>query len=187
MAAARRWRGPRVDDHRYKYLQNLSTAAACRKYMDCIANSRREAWTAGPDRLGWGCPIYVADTDERAHREMKPHIENMYNTFFPDARTSLLPAGLHVARVPPPHRARQGADIRRADVREPDATRSDLVRQSRNRPSTTGRNAVDWGFDTHIGVFHFGTLPHGFNGEQLRLFATGVIPKLRQLNEPLVA
>jgi len=70
-------------DHRYKYVQNLSAAAACKKYMDMYrATAERNGWEATPANLGWGCPVYVAETDEAALREMKPHVETFYNTFF---------------------------------------------------------------------------------------------------------
>ena len=44
-------------------------------------------------------------------------------------------------------------------------------------------NAKEWGFDTHLGVFHFGTLPRDLTERSLRLFANEVSPRLRHINE----
>ena len=34
-----------------------------------------------PSQLGWAIPTYVAETDEIARRELKPHIEAFFNKF----------------------------------------------------------------------------------------------------------
>ncbi len=175
-------------DHRFKYVQNLSTAAACRQYMSMYREvAEREGWAAGPEHLGWGCPIYVADTDERAHREMKPHIESMYNTFFrmpghrffPPGYTSLESQRRIAVDKVPIFGEQTFENLMQHGVilcGSPETVRQQLE-----------HNAREWQFDTHIGVFHFGTLPRDLTENSLRLFASDVIPKLRHVNEPLVA
>ena len=53
----------------------------------------RHGYEASPDQLGWAMPIYVADTDESARREAKPHIEAIYNKFLRMPQEYLLPPG----------------------------------------------------------------------------------------------
>jgi alkanesulfonate monooxygenase SsuD/methylene tetrahydromethanopterin reductase-like flavin-dependent oxidoreductase (luciferase family) len=31
-------------------------------------------YTADPEQMGWGIPVYVAETDEQARREFEPHV-----------------------------------------------------------------------------------------------------------------
>jgi len=175
-------------DHRYKYVQNLSAAAACKKYMDLYREvAARNGWEAGPENLGWGCPVYVAETDEIAVREMRPHIESLYNTFFRMPGHRFFPPGYtstesmrRIAVDKLPIFGQQTIEnlMKHGVVL---CGSAETVRQQLES------NAREWGFDTHIGVFHFGTLPADLTEKSLRLFASEVAPKLRHLNEPKVA
>ena len=172
-------------DHRFKYLQNLSAAAACKKYMDMYREvAERNGWQATPANLGWGCPIYVAETDETAVREMKPHVESLYNTFFPMPGHRFFPPGytsfestrrIAIDKVPI-FGAQTIENLMKHGVilcGSPQTVRQQLE-----------ANAKEWGFDTHLGVFHFGTLPRDLTERSLRLFANEVAPRLRHINEP---
>ena len=171
-------------DHRYKYVQNLSAAAACKKYMDMYrATAERNGWKATPANLGWGCPVYVAETDEAAVREMKPHVESLYNTFFripphrffPPGYTSLESMKRIVVDKVPIFGMQTIENLMKHGVilcGSPQTVREQL-----------DANAVDWGFDTHLGVFHFGTLPRDLTERSVRLFASEVAPHLRHVNE----
>jgi alkanesulfonate monooxygenase SsuD/methylene tetrahydromethanopterin reductase-like flavin-dependent oxidoreductase (luciferase family) len=172
-------------DHRFKYLQNLSAAAACKKYMDMYREvAERNGWQATPANLGWGCPTYVAETDEAAVREMKPHVESLYNTFFPMPGHRFFPPGytsfestrrIAIDKVPI-FGAQTIENLMKHGVilcGSPQTVRQQLE-----------ANAKEWGFDTHLGVFHFGTLPRDLTERSLRLFANEVAPRLRHINEP---
>ena len=43
--------------------------------------AEREGYKSQPSQLGWAIPTYVAETDEIARRELKPHIEAFFNKF----------------------------------------------------------------------------------------------------------
>jgi alkanesulfonate monooxygenase SsuD/methylene tetrahydromethanopterin reductase-like flavin-dependent oxidoreductase (luciferase family) len=171
-------------DHRYKYVQNLSAAAACKKYMDMYrATAERNGWEATPANLGWGCPVYVAETDEAAVREMKPHVESLYNTFFripphrffPPGYTSVESMKRIVVDKVPIFGVQTIENLMKHGVvlcGSPKTVREQLE-----------ANAAEWGFDTHLGVFHFGTLPRDLTERSLRLFASEVAPHLRHINE----
>ena len=61
--------------------------AALAKYVALYREeAQKQGYTASPMQFGWSVPTYVAETDEQAYREAKPHIENMVNKF---------PAGCH--------------------------------------------------------------------------------------------
>jgi alkanesulfonate monooxygenase SsuD/methylene tetrahydromethanopterin reductase-like flavin-dependent oxidoreductase (luciferase family) len=146
--------------------------------------AHRNGWEATPAHLGWGCPVYVAETDEIAEREMKPHIESFYNTFFRNPPHRFVPPGymslesmrrLAVDKIPVfgPQTIENLMKHGIVLCGSPKTVRDQLA-----------HNAKDWGFDTHMGAFHFGTLPHELTVKSLRLFAEEVMPYVRDINEP---
>ena len=60
---------------------------------------QKAGYTADPEQMGWGVPIYVAETDEQAREEFEPHfwyfVRNLLKGIGTDA------AGLHVGRSRP--------------------------------------------------------------------------------------
>jgi alkanesulfonate monooxygenase SsuD/methylene tetrahydromethanopterin reductase-like flavin-dependent oxidoreductase (luciferase family) len=172
-------------DHRYRYLQNLSAAVACKKYMDLYRDvAARAGWEATPANLGWGCPTYVAETDEIAYREMKPHIESFFNVFFRNPPHRFLPPGYtslesmrRIALDKIPIFGPQTIDnlMKHGVV---------LCGSAKTVREQLAHNAKAWGFDTHVGVLHFGTLPRDLTEKNLRLYANEVIPYVRGIHEP---
>lgn len=67
---------------KYTYLQTFSPIHLAQKnfdtYRDC---ARKEGYEATESQLGWAVPMYVAETDEQARREVQPHIEAFFNRF----------------------------------------------------------------------------------------------------------
>ena len=62
--------------------------------MDAYRDKARDyGYEARPDQLGWLVPIYVADTDEQARDEARPHIEAFANKFLRNPPEMLLPPG----------------------------------------------------------------------------------------------
>lgn len=81
-------------DRRYVYL-NVYTpievvAGLMEQYRQCAIE---QGYSAGSEQLGMALPIYVAETDEIARREAKPHIEAFFNKFLRMTNEMLLPPG----------------------------------------------------------------------------------------------
>jgi alkanesulfonate monooxygenase SsuD/methylene tetrahydromethanopterin reductase-like flavin-dependent oxidoreductase (luciferase family) len=175
-------------DHRYKYLQNLSAAAACQKYMTLYHEvAARAGWEATPANLGWGSPTYVAETDDIAYREMKPHIESFFNMFFRNPPHRFLPPGYTSLE------SMRRIAIDKIPIFGPQ-TLDNLIKHGVVLCGSAGtvreqlaHNARSWGFDTHVGVLHFGTLPRELTEKNLRLYASEVIPYVRGIHEPAAA
>ena len=55
--------------------------------------AREYGYEATPDQLGWLVPIYVAETDQQAIDEARPHIEAFANKFLRNPVEMLLPPG----------------------------------------------------------------------------------------------
>ncbi len=81
-------------ERRYVYLQTATPVVQLFKYMQAYRDEAlRRGYQASPDQLGWSVKIYVAETDEIARREAKPHIEAFANKFMRMPTEVLLPPG----------------------------------------------------------------------------------------------
>jgi len=68
-------------DRKYLYLQNFNPFSAAVQYLNYyreIARTRY-GYDATSAQLGFGAPVYIADTDEQAMAEARPHIEHLFN------------------------------------------------------------------------------------------------------------
>jgi len=85
-----------------------------------IAAVEKAGGTFSPDMLGWMAPIYVAETDERAMVEAKPHIEAFANKFLRKPPEMKFPPGYvsrrsYKAIVAAKSAAHEKVDTRRAN------------------------------------------------------------------------
>jgi alkanesulfonate monooxygenase SsuD/methylene tetrahydromethanopterin reductase-like flavin-dependent oxidoreductase (luciferase family) len=55
--------------------------------------ARKYGYEAAADQLGWACPIYVAETDERAREEAGRAVETLFNDFLRQTFEMLMPPG----------------------------------------------------------------------------------------------
>ena len=79
---------------RYTYCQTLSPIAAVAQFFQMYRDEADKAgYQASPDQLAWSNTIYVAETDEKAMREAKPHLEALVNHFLKMPTEMLLPPG----------------------------------------------------------------------------------------------
>src|SRR5262245_18199044 len=61
---------------RYTYCQTLSPIAAVARFFQmCRYEADQAGYQSSPDQLAWSNTIYVAETDEKAVREARPHLE----------------------------------------------------------------------------------------------------------------
>src|SRR6266513_1423548 len=79
---------------RYTYCQTLSPIAAVARFFQLYRDEAGKAgYKASPDQLAWSNTIYVAETDERAVREARPHLEALMNYFLKMPTEMLLAPG----------------------------------------------------------------------------------------------
>jgi alkanesulfonate monooxygenase SsuD/methylene tetrahydromethanopterin reductase-like flavin-dependent oxidoreductase (luciferase family) len=79
---------------RYTYAQTLSPIAAVARFFQMYRDEAEKAgYQASPDQLAWSNTIYVADTDEKAMREARPHLEALVNRLLKMPTEMLLPPG----------------------------------------------------------------------------------------------
>jgi alkanesulfonate monooxygenase SsuD/methylene tetrahydromethanopterin reductase-like flavin-dependent oxidoreductase (luciferase family) len=173
---------------RYTYLQTFSPLAALRKYMTMYREQAdKNGWTAGPEHMGWSCPVYVAETDEQARAEAKPHIEFMFNKLLRMTPEMLLPPGYtSVASI-------KGMLLAKGNVTaagKAEKTIDDLIASGMflcGSPATVREQITtmqkELGFGVFISLMQFGSLPHELTMTNIRTFADDVIPHIRPLGE----
>lgn len=165
--------------NRYTYCQTLSPIATVAKFFDMYREEAKLAgYEASPDQLAWSNTIYVAESDERAMREARPHMEAMINGFFKMPVEMLLPPGY--TNVESLKR------IRAAKVIGKSQTLDDLVKSGVviiGSPETVRERLEEYqdlaGFNTSITKTQFGTMPTEMARENIHAVATEVIPHFR--------
>ena len=81
-------------ERKYVYLQTFSPIELAQKNFDSYrAVAREQGYEATPEQLGWAIPMYVAETDEIARRDIEPHIEAFFNRFLRSTLELRMPPG----------------------------------------------------------------------------------------------
>jgi alkanesulfonate monooxygenase SsuD/methylene tetrahydromethanopterin reductase-like flavin-dependent oxidoreductase (luciferase family) len=144
----------------------------------------KQGYEATPDQLGWSVPAYVADTDEQAYREAKPHIENLANKFLRMPPEMLLPPGYLSLQ------SMKGVMSAKGTITGGPQTIDDLLKKGMflcGSPETLGQQIEQYqrqiGFGYLLPMLQFATLPHHLTKRNLELFARTVVPTLRHLGE----
>jgi alkanesulfonate monooxygenase SsuD/methylene tetrahydromethanopterin reductase-like flavin-dependent oxidoreductase (luciferase family) len=150
----------------------------------------REQWTQHghqprPDMITFNVLTYVAETEEAAEREGKPHILNFFNNFLRTTPRYLAPPGY--VSVEEFRRRAMTPNL------HGEAHWEDLVEQNRIAVGTPERVAeliAGWleqaGSNKVIVNLQLADMPHWKTVKNLTLFAEEVMPRLRKLSPPLV-
>jgi alkanesulfonate monooxygenase SsuD/methylene tetrahydromethanopterin reductase-like flavin-dependent oxidoreductase (luciferase family) len=167
--------------HRYTYLQTYSPFSAVQR---CMAAYKREAekngYTATPDQLGWMSPIYVAATDEQAREEAAPHAEAFANKFMRKPLEMKLPPGYtSISSFKALAKSKGGQTV--------DRTFDELVESgtficgsARTVRELLLERQAAIGHGNQLCLMQFGTLPADLTRRNMELFATEVMPYLRE-------
>ena len=140
----------------------------------------REGYTYEPRQAGWLEPIYVAETDEQARAEYEPHFWYWARKLLPGHRDQ--PARLHVAAVDGEHP--QGPPPVRPVARDLGRGGRGRVRHRRlaghRATRSWWRTSSGSGTGNLLGLFQLGTLPADLTRRNLELFASEVMPRLKE-------
>jgi alkanesulfonate monooxygenase SsuD/methylene tetrahydromethanopterin reductase-like flavin-dependent oxidoreductase (luciferase family) len=166
---------------KYTYLQTYSPFRSVTLFMNAYRKKAREyGYDATPDQLGWLCPIYVADTDEQAVKEARPHIEAFANKFLRNTPELLLPPGYtsiaslrNIRRHKSSLSRHQTIESLMADemviIGSPDTVREKLL----NCQRTIALGNL-------LALLQFGTLPADLTKRNMERFARDIMPTLQQ-------
>src|SRR5262249_36030908 len=164
---------------RYTYAQTLSPIAVEARFFQLYREeAEKVGYQASPDQLAWSNTIYVADTDEKAMREARPHVEALANRFLKMPAEMLLPPGY--SNIDSIKR------IRAAKITGKPQSLDDLVKNGVvivGSPGTVREKLAAYqdlaGFNTSLTKAQFGTLPDDMTRANMAGIAEEIIPQFR--------
>ena len=164
---------------RYTYCQTLSPIAVVARFFQMYRDEAEKAgYRASPDQLAWSNTIYVAETDEKAIREARPHLEALVNRFLKMPIEMLLPPGY--SNIESMKR------IRAAKVTGKTSSIEDLVKTGVvivGSPNTVREKLAEYqdlaGFNTSLTKTQFGTLPDDMARANMTAIAQEILPHFR--------
>ena len=173
-------------DRKFVYVQTYSPAENVARYLDMYRETaqRMYGYEASSDKIAWCAPVYVADTDEQAINEARPHIEMMFNVLLPKATELMFfpPGYLSPESLMGVMAAKKG---NRGNVTiEQLIERGIIVSGS---PDTVRKKITEMhnrmGFSEFMCMLMFGSLPQDLTEKNIRLFASEVLPTIKALGD----
>ena len=164
----------------YVYAQTLAPIANVAKIFDMY---REEAdklgWQATPDHLAWSNSIYVGETDEKALRDARPHLEAYANRFLRTNPAFFSPPGYTTVESLKKQRAVRG-------TRPAFQSAEELIERGVvivGSPNTVREKLAAYqdlaGFGISLTKTQFGTMPHSMVLENQQAIAQEVLPYFR--------
>ena len=160
----------------------FSSADLVARYHNIYRDQARQyGYEAAADQLGWACPIYVADTDERAREEAGRAVESLFNDFLRQTFEMLMPPGYtSIGSMKNFISMRRALGGGKADRRRSDRERHRIDRQPQDG---VGRHRADARAHRlrHPGrrCCQFGILSDDLTRRNMDIFAAEVMPHLR--------
>ncbi len=165
---------------RYTYCQTLAPIAVVARIFDLYREEADKAgYQASPDQLAWSNAIYVAETDAKALKEAKPHLESYANYFLKTNPAFMLPPGYTSIESIKRIRALRAH-------RMSYQTAEDLIDKGVvivGSPNTVREKLAAYqdlaGFNYSLTKTHFGTMPHEMVEANQNAIAEEILPYFR--------
>ncbi|MBL8193033.1 MAG: LLM class flavin-dependent oxidoreductase [Blastocatellia bacterium] len=142
--------------------------------------TEKNGYTAKPSQLGWLVPIYVAETDDQARKEFEPHLWYFIKKLLKGL--TIIPPGYTSAKS----MAKIWGDAQKNFLEKVETWEEILAGGYAivGSPETVCEKLIKYGNDVGFGnllsIMQFGDMPHEKAMRNMNLFATEVMPKLRQ-------
>jgi alkanesulfonate monooxygenase SsuD/methylene tetrahydromethanopterin reductase-like flavin-dependent oxidoreductase (luciferase family) len=180
-----RWSAQR----RYTYCQTLAPIAAVAQTFKLYREEADKAgYQASPDQLAWSNAIYVAESDEKALRDVRPHLEAYANEFLTRNPVMMAPPGYTSVESIKRMRAIKGFMGQRSTAEDMIARGIVIV----GSPNTVREKLAAYqdmaGFGISLTKTQFGTMPHKMVQENQIAIAKEVLPYFKdRLPQPVKA
>jgi len=171
---------------KYVYLQAYSPITSVMRYLNYYRECAQSmyGYTASSDQIGWSTPVYVAETDQKARDEAKPHIEVLFNRLLRLPFEIIFPPGYLSAK------SLKNMRSHKRSVSGQEHTVDSLIEQGIivcGSPDTVRKQFTEThrllGFQNLLCLLQFGTLPRDLTEKNIRLFAREVLPALQSLTD----
>jgi alkanesulfonate monooxygenase SsuD/methylene tetrahydromethanopterin reductase-like flavin-dependent oxidoreductase (luciferase family) len=138
----------------------------------------KAGYKADPEQMGWGIPIYVAETDRQAREEFEPHLWYFIRNLLKNI--SLAPPGYTSAKSALAILRNRGQFL--ADQKDWDAIEKGVFAIV-GSPETVRQKLDHYRKELGVGVVltgcQTGTLPHELARKSMALLAKEVLPHVR--------
>ncbi len=172
--------------NKYVYVQTYSPRESVARYLDLYRETAqvKYGYEAKSDQIGWCAPVYVAETDEQAINEARPHIEFMFNVLLPKASELMFfpPGYMSVESLQRvlAHKKGNAGGLKIEQMIEkgiilcgsPDTVRKQITKAHH-----------EMGFQEFMTMLMFGNMPAALSEKNIRLFAAEVLPAIQQLTD----
>jgi len=160
----------------------FSSADLVARYHNTYREKARQyGYEASPGQLGWACPIYVADTDDRAREDAGRAVETLFNDFLRQTFEMLMPPGYTSIGS-----MKNFISMRRGLLGGDRATAEGLIESGTaliGSPKTVlagiERMRERTGFGILVALLQFGILSDYLTRRNMDLFAAEVMPHLK--------
>jgi alkanesulfonate monooxygenase SsuD/methylene tetrahydromethanopterin reductase-like flavin-dependent oxidoreductase (luciferase family) len=171
-----------VAEHRYAYMSVYAPTSVVRRWFDGYRQAAAElGYTPEPEKVVFSIPIYVAETDERAHREGRPHLEWLFHKGLKQSPQVVAPPG-YMSPSSLRGLLRQGMKPFSQLTYEEFLTEGYAVVGSPDTVTARLRELHgELDFGHLLGLFGIGDVTHEQTVRSMELFASEVMPALRPL------
>lgn len=169
-------------EHHYPYSGVFAPSKVVKVWFDLYRQACEEqGYTAPEENIGFTVPIYLAETDEQAYREARPHVEWLYHKGLRLGIPAILSPPGYVSPASLERQLKSGAKAFQ------DVTYEELVDLGYvivGSPATVADKLEalrqDMGFGSFSGLFAIGDMPHERVIENMEMFAEQVMPRFRK-------
>jgi hypothetical protein len=158
-----------------------ATVSLVARYHNTYRNQAQEyGYEAAADQLGWACPIYVAESDERARREAGRAVETLFNDFLRQSFEMLMPPGYtSMGSMKNFMRNRTALGGGRLTAEALIESGTVLIDSPQTVLAGVERMRERTGFGILVALLQFGILSDDLTRRNMDLFAAEVMPHLR--------
>ncbi|MQA11753.1 MAG: LLM class flavin-dependent oxidoreductase [Pseudonocardiaceae bacterium] len=171
-----------VAERKYTYMSVYAPSRVVRRWFDGYRQAAEElGYQPDPEKIALSIPIFLAETDEQAHREARQHVDWLFHKGLKQGAELMWPPGY---MTPSSMRGLLMAGMKPF----PELSYEELLAEGYvvvgSPDSVTARLQElhdELGFGQLIGLFAIGDMTHEQTTRSMELFASQVMPALRPL------
>jgi len=166
---------------KYPFLVTFSSTDLVVRYLNTYRDqARKYGYEPEAGQFGWACPVYVADTDERAKAEAGRAIETLFNNYLRMPMEMLIPPGytsFNSMKSFMKMRSNVGGKLSTAD--ELIASGTAVIGSVKTVRAKIEEVRDRTGLGILVPMFQFGVLPDDLAKRNIEMFASEIMPHLR--------
>jgi alkanesulfonate monooxygenase SsuD/methylene tetrahydromethanopterin reductase-like flavin-dependent oxidoreductase (luciferase family) len=166
---------------KYPFLVTFSSTDLVVRYLNTYRDQARKfGYEPEAGQFGWACPVYVADTDERARAEAGRAIETLFNNYLRMPMEMLIPPG-YTSQSSMKNfmkmRTNVGGKLSTAD--ELIASGTAVIGSVKTVRAKIEEVRDKTGLGILVPMFQFGVLPDDLAKRNIEMFASEIMPHLK--------